>query len=161
MKAKRSKPESPSPGPRLSAEALEQLVIEQLLQPLRTSQQRRAIQRRCANSPQEIEAALCAATVAEHLRLPLRAFVWEQTTRLVQRLFARAEAGESWAWRVLLEATGIGEHFRQALASPGAASADAFVSTNFEQRLLERLRELGTSTADVADGTPSADGEVK
>ncbi|MCL6480321.1 MAG: hypothetical protein K6U02_01205 [Firmicutes bacterium] len=163
MKAKRSNPGPPPPGPRLSAEALEQLVVEQLLQPLRTSQQRLAIQQRCANSSLEIEATLCAAAVAEQLRLPLRAFVMEQTTRLVQRLFASAEAGESWAWRVILEATEMGEHLRQALArtGTGAAPADAFVSTGFEQRLLERLRELGTSVPDAANSTAAADQEVE
>ncbi|MCL6566102.1 MAG: hypothetical protein K6U09_06735 [Acidobacteriia bacterium] len=160
MKAKRPKPEMPSRRPRLSAEALERLVSEQLLQPLRASKQRLAIQQRCANSPREIEAALCTATVAEQLRLPLRAFVVEQIPRLMQRLFACAEAGESWAWRVILEASGLGEHFRQALTLTEATAPDAFVSIGFEQRLLERLRELGTSAPAATHSTAPADPEV-
>lgn len=160
MKAKRPKPELPSRVPRLSAEALERLVIAQLLQPLRTSKLRLAIQQQCANSPQEIEMALCAAKVAEQLRLPLRAFLLEQTTRLVQRLFACAEAGEPWAWRVILEATGMDEYFRQALTNTEATAPDAFVSSGFELRLLERLRKLGTSASEAANHTTLADPEV-
>lgn len=127
---------------KLSQSELQQHVAERLLAPLRDNKIRRGIKQSCTNPDPEIETALCAAAVAAQLRPPIRAYIKEQTTTLIARLFRSAEAREAWAWKIILEVSGLAEVFREALAPFDQNDDATFLSSEFERRLIHQLREL-------------------
>lgn len=142
---------------KLSQSELQQHIAERLLAPLRDNKTRQDIKKFCTNPDSEIETALCGAAMAARLHLPIRAYVMEQTTTLLKELFCGAEAREAWAWRIILEVSGLAECFREAMTRLDPDDGAAFVSSGFERRLLLHLRELikpqsGREEPDHSDG---------
>ncbi len=131
----------------LSRRELVKHVADHLLKVLRENEVRMTIKGNCANTDEEIEAVLRTPSLGKILRQPVEAFIVERTTQLIKRLFESAVTGEAWAWRVILEVSGLADHFREAVAKMGTLDEAVFVSAGFEQRLIQDLRELATPEA--------------
>jgi hypothetical protein len=140
-----------------SAKSPEELVASCLAVGFRGSEERQKLRRATRLTDDQIESALLSPILDALLRDVQQAWVRERWPALLQRLFNGARNGESWAWRVLLEATGLGEQLRAATAAPPQEEGEAFVSSGFERRLLEDLRRGGNVVV-PAGPAPSASG---
>jgi transposase len=145
------KPQSASP------KAPEELVASFLAGGFRKSEERDKLRRATQLSDEQIERALLSPKLDALLRDVRRAWAREQWPALLRSLFDAARQGQSWAWRVLLEATGIGEELRAATAARAQDDGAAFISTDYERRLIEDLRRGGEPVAPPGPG-PSASG---
>lgn len=138
---RKRKPRSASP------QSPEQRVAFFLAGDFRKYGERDKLRRATQLSDEQIERALLSPEIDALLRDVQRAWVRERWPALLRSLFDAARQGQSWAWRVLLEATGLGEQLRGATAARSQNDGDAFISTGFERRLLEDLRRGGEAIA--------------
>jgi hypothetical protein len=153
---KRSPRKRSRPGP--ARHPLAEVIVAFFAELFREDEIRKKIRRRTGATDAEIECALRDSDVSGKLREIERAWVQERWPQLLRRLFAAAERGEAWAWRVLLDNTDLGERLRAASAPAPADDPEAFISTGYEQRLLRDLRSHAspqrTGHAPPAEGPP-------
>lgn len=137
---------------KLGRAALEDLVVAVHGECLRTNRLRKKVGERCANSPEEVEAALLSDAVQKRIQGIARACTAERMTPLLQKLFDGACDGQPWAWKILLESTGLADRIRATVFLVESEESEAFVSTAFERRLIEELRELAGPAQKTAPG---------
>lgn len=149
-----SRKRKPAPA---SAQAPEKFVALILAGSFRTSEERKKLRRATRLSDEQIERALLSPKLDALLRDVRQAWVRERWPELLRSLFDAARQGQSWAWRVLLEATDLGEELRTAAAARPKDDGDVFISIGYERRLLEDLRRGGEVVAPGEPG-PSTSG---
>lgn len=100
---------------------------------------------------EEIERQLTSPGFLAEVSRAVGAYIVENLPAAVQATVNEAEEAQPAAWKSLLELTGLVELVRAALLPTPAESSEVFISTEFERRLLEKLRALppGKEVEDV------------
>lgn len=133
----KSKPNGKPSG----SEKLEARIAEVLCSKLHGSALRQDL-RKTGVTDQEVEERLNSAGVQRQVRSAMAAYIQEQLPDLLVLLVDQAREKQTWAWKILLDATGLAEALRAVVLAQPETQTSALVSTAFERDLFENIREL-------------------
>lgn len=109
---------------------------------LRLSDVRGELRSKTRATDEELEKLLNSPSLQRRVRAVMAAYIQEQLPDLVVFLVGQAREKQAWAWKVLLEVTGLSEVLRAAVLSQPDTETSALVSSAFERDMLGNIREL-------------------
>lgn len=136
--------------------SVEQRLLDCLVEPLRTTDQRKRSLAATGKSDEVVEQALASPAVLGGIAKAQNAFVVEHWPTLLRKLFDAAAQGESWAWKILLDVAGVAEQLRAACAGAGAGAE----GSESELGLPKEIRALlsrADEEAEISDSVSSAE----
>jgi hypothetical protein len=101
----------------------EQRLLDCLVEPLRTTEERDQSRAATHESDEAVEQMLASPVILSNIAKAQNAFVAEHWPRLLRKLFDAAKKGEAWAWKILLDVAGVAEQLRIASGDEEASSA--------------------------------------
>jgi len=126
--------------------SIEQRLLRCLVEPLRKTERRKQSLESTGGSDETVEQALASPVVLGGIAKAQNAFVVEHWPSLLKKLFAAAEEGEAWAWKILLDVAGVAEQLRAA-----SGEMDSDLRAELDQSLPAEIRALMRTT----DAEPS------
>jgi len=91
-----------------------------------------------------VEQTINSPAFRARLGASFRARVYVESAAIVESLLKAARKEQGWAWKVLLEITGIRDQLDELLSAGQPNDEGSFISSEFERDLLGKLRQLGS-----------------
>jgi hypothetical protein len=145
-----------TPGQKQKADnrSAEQRLLDCLVEPLRTTDEREQSRTVTHESHEVIEQMLGSPMVLSGIAKAQNAFVVEHWPRLLRELFDAAKERQAWAWKILLDVAGVAEQLRIA-----SGEMDSDLRAELDRSLPEEIRTLMRRTDAESSHSDSPEAE--
>lgn len=100
---------------------------------------------------ESLEEILTSHSLQAKMKTMVAAYCSERTASFMRALYEQAEAGETWACKVLMEATGLGAMIHAVLTPDPEGEMESLLPNALERDLLENVRDLFRGEQKPAD----------
>ena len=148
-------PSTPAESPRNGDEAL----LNAVLSPIRSTKTRQAIMELTGRNHEKVEAFLCTPELRGRIAACVAAHVTGLVPQALKGFDDALHAGESWAYKLLLDAIGF-QRIAEGALSDEREKQDVVISDAFEREIVENIRDFLREKergAEPGDGGPLGD----